>query len=232
MITKSEIARMIDHSILHPTYTEETVIAECNIAKTYAVATVCVKPHHTKLAAQLLAGTDIGICTVIGFPHGNSTIAAKVFETECAIQDGATEIDMVITISKALEQDWEYIAKEIGSIQDVCKKHHAVLKVIFETDFVTQDADKIKLCEICNDIGVGFVKTSTGYGFVKTHSDLYTYTGATEHDISLMRTHCKPEIQIKASGGIRTFEQLLRMKEAGASRVGATATAAILGEMR
>jgi len=227
-----EIAKMIDHSILHPTYTDDDLKKQCAIALKYNVATVCVKPFHTRLAAGLVKGSAVGVCAVIGFPHGNSTIGIKVLETEQVIRDGATEVDMVVNIGKVLQGDWDYVEKEIKAINDACLQNHAILKVIFETDFVTRDEDKIQLCRICSKNKVAFVKTSTGYGFVKGNDGKYSYQGATEHDLKLMRAHCAPEVQIKAAGGIRTLEQILKVKEWGVTRVGATATETILEEAK
>jgi deoxyribose-phosphate aldolase len=226
----TEIARMIDHSILHPVYTDEDLKVHCETAAKYHVATVCVKPYHTRQAARLLEHTEVGICSVIGFPHGNSTTNIKVIETQEVITCGATEVDMVINIGKALQGDWEYVENEIKPINDTCKKNKAILKVIFETDFLIKDADKIKLCRICSEQNVAFVKTSTGYGFVKGADGKYTYAGVTEKDLVLMRRYCDPEVGIKAAGGIRNLDQLLKAYELGATRIGASATALIMKE--
>jgi deoxyribose-phosphate aldolase len=228
----SNIAKMIDHSILHPTFTDDDLRKHCIIAQKYNVATVCVKPYHVKMAAELLKENEVGICAVIGFPHGNSSIEIKKMETLSVIRDGATEVDMVLNIGKVLQHDWEYINSELKSINAICTSNNSILKVIFETDFVTNDNDKIEICKLCNTNNVAFVKTSTGYGFVKGKDGQYNYTGATEHDLMLMRKHCKPSIQVKASGGIRTLDQILRVRELGVTRVGATATEAILEEAK
>ena len=139
---------------------------------------------------------------------------------------------MVINIGKALQGDWEYIDNEVKTIQETCRGNHAFLKVIFETDYITGDRDKIKLCELCNTHKVAFVKTSTGYGFVKGADGRYFYEGATEYNIKLMRAYCDPEIQIKAAGGIRTLEQVLKVRELGVTRIGATTTIEILEEAK
>ena len=230
MTTIKEIAKMIDHSVLHPTFTDSDLIKNCEIAEKYDVATVCVKPYHTKKAAELLKGCDVGICAVIGFPHGNSSIELKKMEAKQVIRDGADEVDMVINIGKVLQQDWKYINTELAEINSICRENDVILKVIFETDFVTADSIKIKLCQLCNDNSVAFVKTSTGYGFVKNEDGHYNYVGATEHDLVLMRRSCNPNVQIKAAGGIRTLDQILKVKEIGVSRVGATATESIMKE--
>jgi deoxyribose-phosphate aldolase len=152
----------------------------------------------------------------------------KVFEAELACRDGATEIDMVINIGKALGGDWDYVENEIRLVTDMCHRNDAIVKVIFETDFVTKTEDKINLCEICTRAGADFVKTSTGYGFVKLPNGDYNYKGATIADVELMRKHSGPSVQVKCAGGVRTLDDLLKMKAAGATRSGATATETIL----
>ena len=228
----TELAKMIDHSLLHPTITDEDLRNGCQLARAYNVATVCVKPYAVKQAVELLKGSNVLVCSVIGFPHGNSSISVKVYETEEACSDGALEIDMVVNTGKVLGSNWDYVEKEIASVVGVTKKYNAVLKVIFENDFLTEDTCKIKLCEICSKLRVEFVKTSTGYGFVKTHDGKYSYEGETEHDLILMRRHSAPDVQIKAAGGIRTLDDLLKVKALGVTRIGATATAAILEEAK
>ena len=228
-ITLSDIAKMIDHSLLHPTMTDAEIREGCEVALRWDVATACVKPYSIALAREVLDGSDVGICPVIGFPHGNSTTSIKAKEAEEAAQAGGTEIDMVINIGKALGGDWNYVATEIQAIQDVVVENRAILKVIFENDFL-QDSDVIKLCEICSAIGVAFVKTSTGYGFVKQPDGMYSYQGATLSHLKLMRQHCPPTVQIKAAGGVRTLDDLLRVRDLGISRVGASATQAIMAE--
>jgi len=226
------LAKMIDHSLLHPTMTDLDLVDGCKLAVKHHVATVCIKPYSVSLAVEQLAGTDVGVCTVIGFPHGNSKPIVKIFETEQAIDDGASEIDMVVNIGKVLSKDWAYISGEIKAINEACVSRGAILKVIFENDFLPADDFKIRLCEICSDAKVAFVKTSTGYGFTKQVSGGYNYAGATEHDLTLMRKHCTPEVQVKAAGGVRTLDDLLRVKYLGVTRVGATATEAILAEAK
>lgn len=226
------LAKMIDHSLLHPTMTDEELKEGCALAIHYNVASVCLKPYAVPLAKEWLQGSDVMVCTVIGFPHGNSAIDVKVYETNKACEDGAVEIDMVVNIGKVLQNDWEYVYHEIKSIHDLTLKHHAALKVIFENDFLEDDTHKIKLCEICTEIGVEFVKTSTGYGFVKGSDGKYSYQGATEHDLKLMRKHSGAKVQVKAAGGVRSLDDLLKVKEWGITRIGATATAAILVEAK
>ena len=225
-----ELAKMIDHSILHPAMTDSILEKECAVAKKYGVASVCVKPYMVSKAVELLKDTDVTVGCVVGFPHGNGTSAVKVFETLQAFSDGATEIDMVINIGKALSGDWPYVENEIRVITTICHENHALVKVIFETDYLTKEEDKIHLCEICTRAGADFIKTSTGYGFVMLPGGDYNYKGATVSDIELMRKHAGPAVRVKAAGGIRTLDDLLKVKAAGAERCGATASEAILTE--
>ncbi|MBL7112353.1 MAG: deoxyribose-phosphate aldolase [Bacteroidales bacterium] len=232
MYTTNQLAKMIDHSILHPTMTDQDLIDGCKLAREYNVASVCVKPYGVKKAAELLSGSDVLVGCVIGFPHGNSSTEVKVYETEAAIRDGAVEIDMVINIGKALGGDWDYVEEELKTLAAVTKKHNAILKVIFENDYMPDDDHKIRLCEICSRVKVDYVKTSSGYGFVKGADGKYSYDGATAHDIALMRKHSGPEVKVKAAGGIRTLDDMIKLADLGATRVGATATAQILGEAK
>jgi len=227
-----EIAKMIDHSLLHPTLTDEELREGCEFAKKYNVASVCIKPYAVRSAAAILEGSDVRVGTVIGFPHGNSRVEVKAYEAETACQEGAVELDMAVNIGKVLSEDWDYIEEEIKAVNDVANKYEAMLKVIFENDFLPQDKYKIKLCEICSKLKVAFVKTSTGYGFVKGENNKYSYKGATDHDLELMRKHCSPEVQVKAAGGVRTLDDVLRVREIGVTRIGASATEAILTEAR
>ena len=227
-----ELAKMIDHSILHPTLTDEDLRRECEVAKKYDVASVCVKPYAVKQAAQLLKGSEVLVGCVIGFPAGNSAIEVKVFEAEVACNDGAVEIDMVINIGKALQGDWDYIEKEIGAVTQKCHENGAIVKVIFETDYVTRKEDIVKLCEICTKVGADYVKTSTGFGFVKNDDGKYSYTGATIPNLELMKKSVGPGVKIKAAGGVRTLDGLLAVQKAGCSRCGATATVKILEDAK
>ncbi|MBN2386061.1 MAG: deoxyribose-phosphate aldolase [Anaerolineales bacterium] len=230
-ISLRQLAKMIDHSLLHPTMTDAEIRQGCEIARRHAVATVCVKSYAVAMCKEILADSDVEVCSVIGFPHGNTTTTIKVAETEQAIHDGATEIDMVINIGKALGGDWDYVKTDIAAVHQACGKKGALLKVIFETDYL-QDDPIIILCQICSDLKVAFVKTSSGYGFVKQASGGYNYQGATEHVLSLMRQHSAPEVQVKAAGGVRTLDQLLKVRQLGATRCGATATDIMLEEAR
>lgn len=229
MLTVEVLAKMIDHSLLHPTMTDEDLKRECLVAKEYNVASVCIKPYAVPLAMDLLQSTDVKVGSVIGFPHGNSIIDIKVAETVQACRDGAVEIDMVINIGKALGRDWAYVKKEIQSINTAAVDNGAILKVIFENDYL--DVDTIaELCMICSDVDVAFVKTSSGYGFVKQDNGMYSYNGATARHLKLMREKTDSHIEVKAAGGVRTLKDLLFVRSLGVSRIGATATKAILDE--
>lgn len=221
---------MIDHSILHPTMTDEILRRECEVAKKYDVASVCVKPYMVAKAIEYLKDTVVLVGCVIGFPAGNSKVEVKVFETIEACKDGAVEIDMVINIGKALQGDWEYVENEIKSVTDACHANGAIVKVIFETDYVTEERDIVRLCEICTKVKADYVKTSTGFGFVKQQNGDYNYTGATIRTLELMKRSIGPGVRVKAAGGVRTLDQVLAVKEAGCTRTGATATGAIMEE--
>jgi deoxyribose-phosphate aldolase len=235
--TYEEIAKTIDHSLLHPTLTDEELEKGCKLAARYGVASVCIKPYAVRRAVELLQGSGVLVGAVIGFPHGNSSTEVKRFETEAACRDGAAEIDMVINIGKALSGDWTYVEEDIRAVCDTAHQHGAQVKVIFENDYLTQggaglgsDDLKIRLCQIAERAGADWVKTSTGYGFVKQPSGSYTYQGATEYDLKLMRAACSARVQVKAAGGVRDLDGLIKVRDLGASRCGATATAAMLDE--
>jgi len=230
-VTFDDLAKMIDHSILHPTMTDDEIREGCLLAKQYNVATACVKPYSIPLSKELLQDSDVKICPVIGFPAGNSTTSIKMQEALEAVKSGGTEIDMVINIGKALSGGWVYVHDEIKAINELVVGAGGIIKVIFENDYL-QPPQIIRLCEICSDIGVAFVKTSTGYGFVKQENGMYTYKGATMEHLKLMRKHCQAGVQIKAAGGVRTLDDLLRVRALGVTRVGATATKAILEEAK
>ena len=225
-----DIAKMIDHSLLHPMLTDRELAEGCQLARRLDVASACIKPYAVPLARQILAGSDVAVGTVIGFPHGNSRVDAKLAEIELALADGATEIDAVVNIGKVLGGDWGYVDDEIRRLNALSMQGGALLKLIFENDYVTRDEDKVRLCEICSEHAVAFVKTSTGYGFVKRPDGLYAYAGATDHDLALMRRASAPSVQVKAAGGVRTLDDLLRVRALGVTRAGATATEAILAE--
>jgi deoxyribose-phosphate aldolase len=231
IVTLATLAKMIDQSLLHPTMTDRDVAKGCELAKKYRVATACIKPYCIPLVRELLTGSGVGVCPVIAFPHGNSATSIKVKEAEAAVLAGGNEIDMVVNVGKVLSEDWDYVSEEIKAINHAVTANGAILKVIFENDYL-QEKHIIRLCEICSEHRVAFVKTSTGYGFARQANGMYTYKGATDHDLKLMRKHCSALVQIKAAGGIRTLDDLLRVRELGATRVGATATETILEEAK
>ena len=230
-ITLNTLAKMIDHSLLHPTLTDAAILSGCKLARKYNVATACVKPYAIRMARSILDGTTVGICAVIAFPHGNSATSIKVREATEAVADGASEIDMVVNIGKVLGGVWDYVSAEIKAVNETVVREGAILKVIFENDYL-EDAHIVRLCEICSEHAVAFVKTSSGYGFVKQPNGFYAYAGATDHALRLMRAHCAPGVQIKAAGGVRTLEDVLRVRSLGVTRIGATATESILEEAR
>jgi len=219
--TYESIARMIDHSLLHPKLTDAELEAGCLLAREYGVASVCIKPYAVPLASRILAGSSVAIGTTVGFPHGGHATLIKVVEAETAIRDGARELDMVVNIGKVLSRDWDYVRWDIAAVVEAAHALGAIVKVIFENSFL-QDEHKIRLCEICGEVGADFVKTATGYG----------EGGATDDDLRLMRQHSPPHVQIKAAGGIRTLDRLLAVRALGVTRVGATATKAILDECK
>jgi deoxyribose-phosphate aldolase len=213
----SDIAKMIDHSLLNPSLTVAELADGCMLARAYDVASVCVLPYYVSRSAELLAGTTVRSSTTIGFPHGGHVTAIKLAEARQALADGASELDMVINISKARSGDWDYVEQEIRALCETTHQAGARLKVIFENAY-HNTAAKIRLCEICGTIGVDWVKTSTGYA----------PSGATMDDLRLMRKHSPPSVQVKAAGGIRDLDALLAVRELGVSRVGATRTASML----
>lgn len=237
--TYEQLARTIDHSLLHPAMTDQELEDGCRLAARYGVASVCIKPYAVKRAAALLRGTGVQVGAVIGFPHGNSATEAKRYETELACQDGAVEIDMVINVGKALSGDWDYVERDVKAVCDEAHQRGAEVKVIFENDYLTRggaglssDDLKRKLCQLCERAGADWVKTSTGYGFVKQPDGNYNYKGATEHDLALMRASVSGKVQVKAAGGVRDLDGLIKVRDLGCSRCGATATATMLDEYR
>ena len=206
--TYCELAKMIDHSLLHPTMTDADLKAGCEVAARYGVASVCIKPYAVRQAVEWLRGSGVLVGAVIGFPHGNSATESKRYETQLACEDGAAEIDMVINIGKALGGEWDYVEADIRAVCDEAHKHGAKVKVIFENDYLTaggaglgSDEFKRKLCVISERAGADWVKTSSGYGFVKQADGSYNYKGATEHDLALMRASVSERVQVKAAGG-------------------------------
>lgn len=234
-----ELAGMIDHSLLHPTLTDKELEEGCRLAARYRVATVCVKPHAVRQAAAWLAGSGVLVTTVIGFPHGSAATEVKRFETAAACRDGAREVDMVINVGKALGGDWDYVEQDIRAVCAEAHGHGARVKVILENDYLTPggaglsgDDLKRRLCQVAEQAGADWVKTSSGYGFVKQPDGSYSYRGATEGDLRLMRAACSPRVQVKAAGGVRDLDGLMRVRDLGGTRCGATATAAMLDDYR
>jgi deoxyribose-phosphate aldolase len=230
-VTLSQLAKMIDHSLLHPTMTDADIMDGLKIAKDYKVATACIKPYMIPQTKKELDGSGVLICPVVGFPHGNSTTEIKVLEAKAAAQAGGAEIDMVVNVGKVLTGDWAYVTNEIKLINEAVTANGAILKVIFENDYL-QPGHIIKLCQICTELEVAFVKTSTGYGFVKQADGSYNYKGTTVRHLRLMREHSGPNVQIKAAGGVRTLDDLLHVMSLGVTRIGATATVPILDEAK
>ena len=219
--TYAAIAKMLDHSLLQQTLTDAELEAGCQVARAYDVASVCIKPYAVPVAARILAGSTVAVGTTIGFPHGGHRTAIKVAEARQAMDDGATELDMVVNIGKVLSRDWSFVANDIQAVVESAHHRGALVKVIFENCFL-QDEHKEMLCRICGEVGADFVKTSTGYGT----------TGATDEDLKLMRRCSPPQVQVKAAGGVRSFDRLLAVRALGVTRVGATATKAILDECK
>jgi deoxyribose-phosphate aldolase len=214
-----DISKMIDHSLLNPVLTDREMEEGCRLAVRYDVASACVKPYYLKRCAELLAGSTVAASTVLGFPHGGHTTGAKVAEAEGALRDGGVELDMVVNIGKVLSEHWAYVRDDIKAVVDVSHAGGAIVKVIFENCYL-QDLHKIRLCEICAELGADFVKTSTGYGS----------GGATIADLKLMRKHSPQSVRIKAAGGIRTLDALLEVRALGVARSGATRTGEMLDQ--
>lgn len=213
----TDIAKMIDHSLLQPFLTDDEISKGCELADKYQVASVCVRPADVPLAYRLLKDSNVIVSTVIGFPHGSTTTNAKMEEVKDAIENGAKELDVVLHIGKLKSEKYKYVTNELKQITLYSHSKNVKIKVIFENCYL-KDEEKVKACEICNEVGVDWIKTSTGYGT----------GGAEDKDLILMRKHAKPEIQLKAAGGIRTLERAIEVKELGCTRFGATATVAIL----
>jgi len=220
-ITYEQLAKTIDHSLLKPELTEADITAGCQLAARYHVASVCVKPSFVPLAVQLLKGSDVVVGTVIGFPHGGSTTAVKVFEAQDAMDNGAVELDMVVNIGELRSGNREYVLGDIRAVVRAAHKRGAIVKVILENAYLT-DEEKVLGCKLVELAEADFVKTSTGFA----------PGGATIEDLKLMRATVGPQVQVKAAGGVRTLDALLAVIDAGCTRSGATATAAILDEFK
>ena len=219
--TLAELAKMFDHSLLQPHLTDADLERGCRLAAEYAVASVCIKPYAVPLAARLLAGTGVLVSTTIGFPHGGHLTKVKVYESGAAIDDGAVELDMVVNVGKVLSGDWAYVAADVTAVVDAAHRRGAKVKVIFENALL-KDEHKKELCRVCGAAGADWVKTSTGYA----------ETGETIEDLRLMRAFSPPHVQVKAAGGVRSFDTLMAVRAVGVTRVGATATKAILDDAK
>jgi deoxyribose-phosphate aldolase len=219
--TYEQISKMIDHSLLNPSLTTGELEEGCALAVRYDVASVCILPYYLARCADLLAGSTVHASTTIGFPHGGHTTVIKLAEAQQALKDGGQELDAVINISKARSGDWRYVHDELAALTQSIHAGGAKIKVIFENAYL-DDAAKIHLCEICGEIGVDWVKTSTGYAS----------SGATLPDLELMRKYSPAHIQVKAAGGIRDLDAMLTVRAIGVSRVGATRTETMLEDCR
>ena len=215
---KQQLAKMIDHTILKPEADKASIEKLCKEALEYNFASVCINPTNVELAAKLLKGSEVKVCTVIGFPLGANTMEVKAFETKDAIAKGADEVDMVINIGRLKDKDYEYVEKDIKAVVDAADKK-ALTKVIIETCLLTEE-EKVKACELAKKAGADFVKTSTGF----------STGGATPEDIKLMRETVGPNIGVKASGGVRTREDMIALIEAGASRIGTSSGPKLMKE--
>jgi deoxyribose-phosphate aldolase len=217
--TLEQVAKTIDHSILKPDFTDADVRAGAELALKYNTASYCIRPMDVAPAAEILAGSDVHVCTVIGFPHGSSTTAVKEFETADAIKNGAVEIDMVINVSALLSGDYDYVEQDIRAVVDVAHAAGASVKVIFETAYL-DDELIVKACELSEAAGADYVKTSTGFAS----------EGATLHNVKLMKATVGDRLKVKSSGGVRTLDQLIDYMDAGVTRSGCSATAQVLEE--
>ena len=219
--TYDDIAGMIDHSLLPPALTAEQLEAGCRLAIDYRVASVCILPYYLKRCAEILSGSGVKASTTIGFPHGGHTTAVKLAEARQALADGGEELDMVCNFSQALSGAWDYVRDDIVAVVEAAHNAGQKVKVIFENCYLT-DAHKIRLCEICGEVGADWVKTSTGFGT----------GGATIEDLKLMREHSPAHVQVKAAGGIRDLDALLEVRALGVTRIGASRTSDILDECK
>ncbi|RLC68220.1 MAG: deoxyribose-phosphate aldolase [Chloroflexi bacterium] len=219
-LTFEQLAKTIDHSLLKPELTDDDVIAGCELAKRYNVASVCVKPYHVPLAARLLADSDVKVGTVVGFPHGGVTTETKTFEARDAIANGAEELDMVINIGALRSGQDDFVREDIRAVVEAAEGR-ALVKVILENHYLTEE-EKRRACRLAEEAGADYVKTATGYA----------PTGATIEDLKLMRDSVGPEVGIKAAGGVRSWEAARDVIAVGVTRIGATSTERILEEFR
>jgi len=215
------ISKLIDHALLNPSLTSAQLEAGCRAAIDYDVASVCIMPFYLPRCGEILSGTTVIPSTMIGFPHGAHTTAVKAAEARQAIADGGRELDMVVNISAVCSGDWTYVRDDIEPIAKIAHAAGAKVKVIFENAYLNEE-QKIRLCEICGQLQADWAKTSTGFAA----------SGATDDDVRLMRRHCPPAVQIKASGQIRTLDRVLALQALGVTRIGTSSTTAILDEAR
>jgi deoxyribose-phosphate aldolase len=220
-ITYEQLAKVIDHSLLRPELTEADVVAGCELAAKYHVATVCVKPCHVKLAQRLLKDSDVKVSTVVGFPHGSNLTTIKVAEAKAAMDEGAVELDMVLNIGALRSGQSDYVRDDIKAVCDVAHARSVKVKVIFENAYLNDD-QKILACKLSEAAGADWVKTSTGFA----------PSGATIEDLTLMRANVSERVQVKAAAGVRTLDALLAVIDAGVTRCGATATATMLDDFK
>lgn len=218
-LTPHDIAKMLDHSTLQPYLTEEDIRKGCQLALKYDCASVCARPCDVPILAEMLKGSDVKVCTVIGFPHGSHETAIKVAEARLALEEGCQELDMVLNIGKLLHGDLDYVQGEIKQLADLAHQKGAILKVILETCYLN-DEQKKTACRLSEEAGADFVKTSTGYGS----------KGCTIEDLKLMRASVSAHVRVKGSGGIRDLDTVLSARAVGASRCGVSATAKIMEE--
>jgi deoxyribose-phosphate aldolase len=211
------LAKMIDHSLVRPELTDDDILAGCELARRYEVATVSVRPCDIELAARVLEGSSVKVGSVAGFPHGIQTTAVKLYEARDVLRRGAREIDMVLNYAKLRSRQFQHVETELLQMAETCHKEGALLKVIFENAWLTDEL-KIVACRICGRAGVDFAKTSTGFA----------PSGYTMEDLRLMRANLPEQVGLKAAGGVRTLQKVKEVVEAGCTRIGATATAAIL----
>ena len=218
-ITYQQLAKVIDHSLLRPELTEQEVIDGCTLAAKYNTASVCVKPCHVKLSAEILKGTDVKVSTVVGFPHGSNLTSTKLAEAQAAMDQGATELDMVLNIGQLRSGKTDAVREDIQAVCEAAHARSVKVKVIFENAYLN-DEQKLLACKLSEAAGADWVKNSTGFA----------PSGATLEDLRLMRANVSEKVQVKAAGGVRTLDALLAVIDAGVTRCGATATAAIMDE--
>lgn len=223
------IAKLLDHAVLHPTATAADTLAGAALAARESIAALCVKPCFTAITADALRGSGVATCAVTGFPHGNAAVRIKVIETEQAIRDGATEIDTVINNGRVCADEWDAVEAELRALVSVTRPASVILKVIFETDYLSLDRVD-RLTRLCCEVGVDFVKTSTGFGYVKQASGDFNYRGATVAVVERMIAAAAGRCGVKASAGIRTLEDVIRFRDLGCTRIGVGATESILRE--